>query len=299
MFDWNDLRHFLAVARSGSTLAASKSLRVSQATVSRRVSVLEESLGAALFARSASGYTLTPRGCALLPLAEDVETAVRAFDEAAKAEVRRVAGRVLLTTVDFAASSWIIPALARLREQHPDILVEIVTTDAVLDIGRGEADVGIRFGPRPTQDSLIVRHLADLEECFYANHALVERLGKPCCYADLAGYPLVDYYDDRLGEIASWVSENVPNAKVVQRVTALSSIVAGVRAGLGAALLPTVMGDTMRGLVRLFEPIPPRSRCWLVTTEAARRQPHVRLVIDAVVAEIERATRPVQLSAVA
>ena len=61
MYDWNDLRHFLAVARTGSTIAASKSLKVSQATVSRRVTVLEETIGAALFARSASGYALTPR----------------------------------------------------------------------------------------------------------------------------------------------------------------------------------------------------------------------------------------------
>ena len=299
MFDWNDLRHFLAVARSGSTLAASKSLRVSQATVSRRVTVLEEALGVELFVRSASGYTLSPRGCALLPAAEAVEEAVNGFENEAKAETRRIAGRVLITTVEFAASGWVIPALARMRETHPDIVAEIVTTDTVIDIARGEADIGIRFGPRPTQESLVVRHLADLEECFYANRELVERFGMPCCFADLARFPLVDYSDDRLGEIASWVAANVPGAKVVQRVSALSSIVAGVRAGLGAALLPCVMGDAMRGLVRLFEPIPPRSMCWLVTTDAARRQPHVRAVIDAVVAEIVRATRPVTLSAVA
>lgn len=299
MFDWNDLRYFLAVARSGSTLAASKSLRVSQATVSRRVTVLEEALGTGLFVRSASGYTLTTRGCALLTLAEDVESAVRAFEQGAKTENRRLSGRVLLTTVDFAATRWIIPALARLRETHPDILVEIVTTDRVLDVSRGEADLGVRFGPKPTQESLVVRHLVDLEECFYANQELVAKFGMPCCYSDLANFPLVDYHDDRLGEIASWVAQNVPNAKVVQRVTALSSIVAGVRAGLGAALLPTVMGDSMRGLVRLFAPIPPRSRCWLVTTDAARRQPHVRAVIDVVADEIVRMTRPPQLSAVA
>ncbi|HEV7233950.1 MAG TPA: LysR family transcriptional regulator, partial [Sphingorhabdus sp.] len=79
MLDWNDLRYFLAVARSGSTLAASRKLGVSQATVSRRISVLEEALDVALFIRNPAGYSLTLRGQAMLPEAEAVEDAVEAL----------------------------------------------------------------------------------------------------------------------------------------------------------------------------------------------------------------------------
>lgn len=291
MFDWNDLRHFLAVARTGSTLAASRSLRVSQATVSRRVSLLEEMLGTPLFARSASGYELTARGRAVLPMAEAVEAAIVGFDEAVKAETRRLSGKVLVTTVESAANSWVIPALARLRGVHPEIAVEIVTTDVPLDLARGEADVAIRFGPRPTQESLVARHLTDLEECFYANREMVTRLGRPCDHAELARYPMVGYSDERLGGIGAWIAANVPGATYVQRANALSSIVAAVRAGVGAAVLPTIMGDDIRNLVRLMPPIPPKSTCWLVTTDTARRQPHVRAVIDAVVAQVEATMR--------
>ncbi|QGN55960.1 LysR family transcriptional regulator [Novosphingobium sp. Gsoil 351] len=291
MFDWNDLRHFLAVARSGSTLAASRTLRVSQATVSRRVSTLEETLGTPLFARSASGYELTSRGRAVLPLAEAVEAAVIGFDEAVKAETRRLSGKVMLTTVESAANSWIIPALAQLREVHPEISVEIVTSDLPLDLARGDADVAIRFGRKPTQESLVVRHLTDLEECFYASREMVTRLGRPCTHAELASYPMVGYSDERLGDIGEWIAANVPNARYVQRANALSSIVAAVRAGVGAAVLPTIMGDDIRNLVRLMPPIPPKSTCWLVTTDAARRQPHVRAVIDCVVAQVEATMR--------
>lgn len=291
MFDWNDLRHFLAVARTGSTLAASRTLRVSQATVSRRVTVLEETLGTPLFVRSASGYELTTRGRAVLPMAEAVEAAVIGFDERMKAETRRLSGKVLLTTVESAANAWVIPALARLREVHPEIAVEIITTDATLDLARGDADVAIRFGRKPTQDSLVVRHLTDLEECFYANREMVTRLGRPSTHAELALYPMVAYSDERLGEIGQWIAANVPNAQIVQRANALSSIVAAVRAGVGAAVLPTIMGDDIRNLVRVMPPIPPKSTCWLVTTDTARRQPHIRAVIDAVVSEIERTTQ--------
>lgn len=292
MFDWNDIRHFLAVARHGSTLAASRALKVSQATVSRRVTVLEEALGVQLFVRGANGYALSERGRAVLATAEAVEAAAIGFEEGVKAESRRLSGRVLLTTVESAATAWVIPALARLREEHPEISVELVTTDGILDLTRGDADIAIRFGRKPTQESLIVRHLADLDECFYASRELVMRLGRPTDYADLARYPMVAYGDDRLGEIGEWIAENIPEARVTQRANALSSIIAAVRAGLGAAVLPSIMGDSLKNLVRLLPPIPPKSRCWLVTTDAARRQPHVRAVIDRVTEQVETVTRP-------
>ena len=292
MFDWNDIRCFLAVARNGSTLSASRSLKVSQATVSRRITVLEEALGVQLFVRGANGYALSERGRAVLASAEAVEAAATAFEEGVKAEGRRLSGRVLLTTVESAATAWVIPALARLRDEHPEISVELVTTDGLLDLARGDADIAIRFGRKPTQESLVVRHLADLDECFYASRELVMRLGRPTDYADLARYPMVTYGDGRLGEIGEWIAENIPEARVVQRANALSSIIAAVRAGLGAAVLPSIMGDALKNFVRLLPPIPPKSRCWLVTTDAARRQPHVRAVIDQVVAQVEMATRP-------
>ena len=292
MFDWNDIRCFLAVARHGSTLSASRTLKVSQATVSRRVTVLEEALGVQLFVRGANGYALSERGRAVLPTAEAVEAAAIAFEEGVKAESRRLSGRVLLTTVESAATAWVIPALARLREEHPEISVELVTTDGILDLTRGDADIAIRFGRKPTQESLVVRHLADLDECFYASRELVMRLGRPTSYEDLARYPMVAYGDDRLGEIGEWMAENIPAATVVQRANALSSIIAAVRAGLGAAVLPSIMGDSLKNLVRLLPPIPPKSRCWLVTTDAARRQPHVRAVIDRVVEQVEAVMRP-------
>ena len=292
MFDWNDLRHFLAVARSGSTLAASKQLKVSQATVSRRITVFEEAVGVELFARSPAGYALTQRGAAILPLAEAVEAAVGAVTDTIAAESRRLSGEVRLTTVESAANAWVIPALKQLHASHPDIAVEIVTSDSNLDLARGEADVAIRFGARPTQETLIARHLTDLEECIYATRELAVELGRPVDYADLARYPLVGNSGSRIGFGNEWIVANVPGARIVQRANTLSAIISSVRAGMGAAILPSLIGDDIKGLVRLTPPIPELSTaCWLVTTDAARRQPHIRAVIDCVVAQIEASTR--------
>lgn len=292
MLDWNDLRFFLAVARSGSTLSASRELKVSQATVSRRVAVLEEAVAAQLFVRRPSGYELSPRGAAMLPLAEEVERAVLGFESAIAAETRRLTGTVRLTTVESAANSWIIPALRQLRETHPGISVEIITTDANLDLARGEAELAVRFGSRPVQESLVVRHLADLDVAWFASRELAVEHGRPSEFAQLARYPLVAIARGGPGLGAEWLVANLPGAQVVQKVSTISSVQTSVRAGLGAGLLPCVIGDDLPGVVRLMPPVEDfGTQCWLVTTDVARRQPHVRAVIDFVVEQIGRNLR--------
>ena len=287
MLDWNDLRYFLAVARTGSTLAASKQLKVSQATVSRRVTVLEDVIGVQLFVRKPSGYSLTPRGESVLPAAESVEAAILSFSDNIAAEARRLAGTVRLTTVESAANTWLIPALGLLRARYPDLRVEIITSDQNLDLLRGEADVALRFGRKPAEEALIVRHLTDMQEAFYANEELVSRLGLPESLAEMARYPLIASVD-RDGLINQWLMENLPDAEIAHRANTLSSIIASVRSGIGASILPCLMGDDTRGLVRLLPPIAELTTPgWMVTTDAARRQPHIRAVIDFVVEQIQ------------
>lgn len=300
MLDWNDLRYFLSVARTGSTLAASKQLKVSQSTVSRRITTFEEEIGVKLFVRKPSGYELTPRGESVFPAAESVEFAILSFSDGIEAEARRLAGTVRLTTVESAANTWVIPAVSLLRDHYPEIRVEIMTSDQYVDLARGEADVAIRFGPKPTQDTLIIRHLIDMLESFYASEDMVSRLGMPAEIDDLARYPMVASMDRESG-MNRWLTERVPDAEVTQRVNSLSSIIASVKSGLGASILPCLMGDDIRGLVRLMPPIDELTTPgWLVTTDEARRQPHIRAVIDFVVEQIQisLAARPAHLSVV-
>lgn len=298
MLDWNDLRYFLSVARTGSTLAASKQLKVSQSTVSRRITALEEQIAIKLFVRKPSGYELTPRGLSVLPAAESVESAVMSFLNSIEVETRRLTGTVRLSTVESAANAWVIPAVGLLRDHHPEVRVEILTSEHYVDLARGEADVAVRFGPKPTQDTLIVRHLVDMLESFYATEEMVERLGLPSTVADLTRFPLVTSTDNE-SLTNRWIQERVPDAEIAQRASSLSSIIASVRSGLGAAILPCMMGDDIPGLVRLLPPIEELTTPgWMVTTDQARRQPHIRAVIDLVVEQIQQtlAQRPVHLT---
>ncbi|WP_281399776.1 LysR family transcriptional regulator [Sphingomonas rhizophila] len=144
MFDWNDLRYFIAVARVGSTLAAGRSMRVSQTTVSRRIAALEQSLGLLLFDRRQAGYALTPAGKQLLDRAIVVEQAALSFAEAAGFQSRDNSGTVRVTTSDIFSNTFLPPWLAELHEAHPDIRIELDECGTVRDLGAGEADVAIR-----------------------------------------------------------------------------------------------------------------------------------------------------------
>ncbi|WP_284125794.1 LysR family transcriptional regulator [Parerythrobacter aestuarii] len=300
MLDWNDLRYFLAVARTGSTLAASKDLKVSQSTVSRRITALEDAIEVKLFVRKPSGYDLTPRGQAVLPIAQKAEEAMLAFADGVAAESRRLSGTVRLSTVESAANAWVIPAMGVLREQHPEVRVEILTSEHYVDLARGEADVAVRFGPKPTQETLVVRHLVDMLESFYAPRDMVDRLGMPKDVADLARYPLVASTDDN-SLTNRWIAQHLPGTEITQRASSMSSIIASVRSGLGAAILPCMMADGMPELVRLLPPIEELTTPgWMVTTDEARRQPHIRAVIDLVVEQIRQtlARQPADLTLV-
>jgi DNA-binding transcriptional LysR family regulator len=284
MLDWNDLRYFLAVARNGSTLAAAKRLKVSQATVSRRIGVLEQSIGLDLFVRQPSGYSLTLHGTSLVETAESVESAVQAFTDRSAAESRRVSGTVRLTTVEAAANDWVIPALPQLRTLYPDVKVEVVCSNESLDLIRGEADLAIRFGKKPTEENLIIRRLIELEECIYASHEMITRIGKPANFAGLSRFPIVMFENDRIGYFSTWLEANVPGYHIAHSAGSLSGVTASVRAGLGVSCLPCVTGDREEQLVRLFPPIADLATpVWLVTTDSARKQPHVRAVIDFIV----------------
>jgi DNA-binding transcriptional LysR family regulator len=151
-FDWNDLKHFLAFARTGSMLAAAKMLGV-KSTVSRRLAELEERLGHRLVERHLSGYRLTEHGEQFWPDAERIEAAVVAFERHVASGQKEIAGTLRLT-----CPTTIAHRLARtslidaFHARHPGVRVELMMSDHYLDLAKGEADIAIRSGQSPDQN---------------------------------------------------------------------------------------------------------------------------------------------------
>jgi molybdate transport repressor ModE-like protein len=178
VFDWNDLRHFLEVARSGSLSAASRALGVNQSTVQRRLAALEKAIGESLVERHHDGYQLTEQGKLLLADASTVEEAVRALQRRVSSLEGRASGQIKVTTLVTIGQRIIRSGfLTRFNALHPGISVEMEMGQRLADLGKGEADVAIRGGGAAS-DALIGMKIVDLP---WATPGKGGRRMKPTC----------------------------------------------------------------------------------------------------------------------
>jgi len=288
-FDWDDLKHLLAVARHGSTLAAGRALGVDQSTVQRRLAELERRIGQALVRRQPNGYRLTEFGMALLPHAERIEQAVMAFEQHIATATADVTGVIRVTCPEpivFRITQSTL--LERFRALHPALQVQFVMSDKYVDLLKGEADIALRSGD--TDDGeLVGRKIGDSIWAIYASQAYIERHGRPQRLEDLAQHALVGF-DETMAKhrIAAWLHRVAPNATVAARSNSVLGLVYSAKAGIGVAPLPIALGDAEPDLVRVIEPVAELSRIWRVlTTPELRRTPRVSAFFDFIVSEID------------
>ena len=294
MFDWNDLRFLLAVARDGSTLAAARSLGVNQSTVQRRLANLEAQLDQRLVERLPSGYQLTELGTAILPHAERVAAAVQDFEQALRDLGRAHVGIIRLTCPEPIAFRLTQSGiLDRFHTKHPGLTVEFVLSDQYVDLAKGEADVALRSGD--TDDSILVgRKIADSLWAIYASKTYIAQHGAPAVVADLARHPLIAF-EESLSKhrTVSWFKEVAPGATYAARNTSVLGLIYAAKAGLGVAPLPMSLGDAEADLVRVIGPVPELTRAWRILTHPDQRQTaRISAFFDFVLQETE-ALRPI------
>ena len=216
MFTWDDLKYFLAFARTGSMLAAAKALHVNQSTVQRRLAELERELGRQLVARQGSSYKLTSQGKELLQSAERVEVAVAVFERDASACDRSLVGTVRVTTTGFVAERLRKSALIdAFHSRYRDLSVELVVSDRYLDLSKGEADVAIRAG-EPTDENLVGRKIAEVPWAIYAAQSYVDHYGAPRCVEDIGQHSIVLCDDPRMEcHSTKWLSSPLTKSALV------------------------------------------------------------------------------------
>lgn len=289
MFDWNDLRYFLAVAQHGSTLAAARALKVNQSTVQRRLAELEQRIGRPLVRRHPTGYRLTEFGESLLPRAQRIEQAVQGFEEQVAVSQRNAVGVVRVTCPEpLAVRISNSPLLERFRARHPGLDVEFAMSDRYLDLSKGEADVALRSGD--TDDGVLIgRKIGDSLWAVYASRKYVERHGQPERVEDLERHALAGFDETMAGHrAAKWLREVAPNGRIVARNNSVLGLLNSVKASIGIAPLPTALGDAEPDLVRVLGPVPELTRIWRVLAHPdVRRTPRVAAFFDFMVDEIE------------
>jgi DNA-binding transcriptional LysR family regulator len=294
VFDWDDLKHFVAVGRHGSTLAASRALGVDQSTVQRRLAELERVLGRPLVKRHPTGYRLTEFGTAMLPYAERVEGAVAAFEQAVLASRDDLTGAVRVTCpepiVKRLASSNL---LEQFHARHPGLRVEFVVSDRYVDLMKGEADIALRSGDT-ADGELIGRKIADSYWAVYGSSRYLEQHGRPASVAELAQHALLGLDETMAAHRAAvWLRRVAPGARIAARNNSILGLVYSAKAGLGLAPLPTAIGDAEPDLVRVLGPIDELTRIWRVLVAPDQRKtPRVAAFFDFVVDHID-ALRPI------
>ena len=279
--DWDDLRYFLAVARSGSLSAAARVLGVNHSTVFRRIAGLEDNVGTRLFERLPKGYALTAVGEEMFAVTQRIEDDVLALDRQVLGMDQDMRGTVRFTTVE-EILRVVAPHLQRFLDDHPGITVSVDTDQRVLSLARREADVAIRPGGRPKEADVVGRKLCDMASATYASVAYLERHGTPKRPRDLDGHNIITFDTDRDHSLMSkWFVEQAPDARVALRSSSMLGQLQAARAGIGVALLPTFMGDVEPDLVRLHDMRFERETAlWLLLHADLRQTARVRAFVD-------------------
>lgn len=284
MFDWNDLKYFLAVARHQSTIAAGKALGLSQSTVHRRLAELERRIERQLVTRQPSGYRLTEFGQTLLPYAERVEATIDDFERRVTDTARELTGVIRVTCPEPIVFRMTQSKLIdRFQALHPGLRVEFVMSDRYLDLSKGDADVAFRSGD--TDDELVGRKIAESLWAVYASHDYVGRHGKPNHVEELSQHLLVGFEEKLAGHrAAKWLKEVAPDASMAARNNSVLGLVSAVKSGVGIGPLPTALGDAEPDLVRVLGPIPELTRSWrLLTHPDIRRVPRIATFFDFII----------------
>lgn len=254
MIDWNDLRHFLELARHGRLGPAAERLQVDQTTVSRRVGALEEALGAKLFDRSPGGYALTEAGQRLLSHAEAMETQSIALYQALAGKDLAFSGTVRIATPEAFGSQFLARHANHFRERHPAIELELVAETRYLSLTKREADIAVTLA-RPTTGRLVARKLTDYRLQIYAAPHYLRRFPPIRQVSDLADHDFIWYVDDLLqfSEL-KLLERTFKDPRVVFRSTNVTGQANACAAGVGLALLPCFLAAGRKDL----EPVLPR-----------------------------------------
>ena len=289
MFDWNDLRYLLAIAREGSTLAAAKALGVSQPTVQRRLAALEERIGRKLVEFHPTGYRRTELGKVLVPHAIDVERSVESFQRQVISAGEELTGTLRVTCPEGVASRLLGPVIEAFREKRPELRIDLIMTDRRLDLAKGEAEVALRMH-EPGEESLVARRIADSPWAIFASKSYIRRHGRPERPEDLNQHAIVEFAGElAANHAARWMQSVAPNAAIAARGNSMLGVVAAVRSGAGLAPLPMLLGAAEDGLEPVLTSIPEiDSKLYLVMHADLQHTPRVRAFCDFVVAEFAR-----------
>lgn len=272
--DWEDVRFFTALARHGTLAATARTLKVTHATVARRLASFEATLGRPLFSRGANGFALNAAGAAALAEAAQMEMAAVALADK-RETTGNVAGSVRITLARVLADGFLAERLAPLQAKFPELDIELIATSKNLSLARREAEIALRLA-RPASGELLTRRVMTLDYGFFAAPEYAARISR-------GEEPVFIAFDDASEYVpeATWAQRFLIGRRVLLRANSQFAQALAARAGRGVALLPGLVARTLGGLVQVpFDESPPARELWLLMRPDVARLARVRTVAD-------------------
>lgn len=277
--NWDDMRVFLALARSGTLARAAHAVGQDATTVARRIQRLEAALATTLFEHGPTGQSLTEGGHRLLAHAEAMEAGARAVRQQAE-EGAALGGTIRISVSEGFGTGFIAPRLADFASHHPGVAVDLIASTGFLNPSRREADIAIMLA-RPRGGPLVAAKLTDYRLGVYAAQAYLDAAGPVASIDELIRRRLVGYVPDliyapELRYLAE-VDERLEAAIRSSSITAQARLIAS---GAGCGILPCFLGDTTPGLRRLLlREVAIERSFWLVVHRDMRRVSRVEAFI--------------------
>lgn len=273
---WDDYRFVQAVAQARSLVGAAESLGVNHSTVFRRINAVEEALGTRLFERGRAGYALTPAGEEMVALAERMAGDIVSFERKVAGRDVKPSGELRVTTNDTLMVYLLTPVFASFLKTCPDIRLDIVVSNATLNLSKRDADVAIRASTTPPE-TLVGRKVCPAVWGLYGPPALAG-----AAMADILETCWIGY-GENLAHIAParWMDRELAPERIVLRLNTVLGVAEAIEAGIGCGALPCFIGDQIAGIARLAPPITDmESALWLLTHPDLKHSARVRAFMD-------------------
>ncbi|MGB0958755.1 MAG: LysR family transcriptional regulator [Halocynthiibacter sp.] len=252
--DWDKLRIFHAVADAGSLTHAGDTLNLSQSAVSRQIRALEESLNTTLFHRHARGLILTEQGELLFNAADAMHKRLDNATARIRDSEDEVFGQLRVTTTTGFGALWLAPRLSRLYDDFPDLTIDLMMDERVLDLPMREADVAIRM-KEPSQADLIRKRLMGVHMCLFATQDYLDKCGTPTDTSDFSNHRLIcqNVNAQQVGAGSAFVQELMTyNFGTHLTVNNYFGVLQAVQHHLGIGVLPDYMRDEFPELITVL-----------------------------------------------
>ncbi|RIX79828.1 LysR family transcriptional regulator [Acidovorax cavernicola] len=286
-FDWRLVRSFLAALDHGSLLGAARKLGASQPTLGRHIAELEAQLGVVLFERTGQGLRPTAMATRLAEAARTMESGALALSRSVSGANTAMAGSVRISASQATARQMLPSLLVRMRQELPDIQVDLVSTNEISNLLRREADIAIRMS-QPTTASVVARRIGTFALGAFAHSDYLRRRGMPRQTSDLLRHDVLGYDSiDTIIRMSAQLGTPLQREDFCFRTDDMGAYWEALRQGMGIGFVSESLAHSDTGVVRVLPQLKIQSLpVWLAVHREIRTDRRIRAVYDFLVRNI-------------